>query len=195
MDAHYDAQIQSLASHHSTFSGPARQMGAGGGLGAFAVRMGKVAIPVIKKYILPVAKQVGKNLLEFALPEMSNVLSGKKRVSRKMLKSVVQYTAERTLAKDSKKLKAATHPESSQTSTEPQRAGRNGGGRAVQPPIEKGLKQPHLIKQRLRSFLEKVPQKEVGPIFCPKFNSQQFESRTAISIFEWKFFRERYGNC
>ena len=130
MDAHYDAQIQSLASHHSTFSGPARQMGAGGGLGAFAVRMGRVAIPVIKKYILPVAKQVGKNLLESALPEMSNVLSGKKRVSRKMLKSVVQNTAERTLAKNSKKLKAATHPESSQTSTEPQRAGRNGGGRA-----------------------------------------------------------------
>ena len=83
MDAHYDAQIQSLASHPSTFSGPARQMGAGGGLGAFAVRMGRVAIPVIKKYILPVAKQVGKNLLESALPEMSNVLSGKNELAGK----------------------------------------------------------------------------------------------------------------
>ena len=123
---------------------------------------------MIEKYILPVAKQVGNNLLESALPEMSNVLSVKKRVSRKMLKSVVQNTAERTLAKDSKKLKAATHPESSQTSTVQQWAGRTAAGerRAVQPPIENFLKQPHLIKQRLRSFLEKVTQKEVGPIFC-----------------------------
>ena len=70
MDAHYDSQIQSLASHHPSFSGPARQMGAGGGLGAFAVRMGRVAIPVIKKYIIPAAKQVEKNLFEAALPEI-----------------------------------------------------------------------------------------------------------------------------
>ena len=98
MDAHYDSQIQSLAPHHPTFSGPARQMRAGGGLRAFAVRMVRVAIPVIKKYILPSAKQVGKNLLEAALPEMGQVLSGKKRVIRKMPKLVVQNTAEQTLA-------------------------------------------------------------------------------------------------
>ena len=98
MDAHYDSRIQSLASHHPTFSGPARQLRAGGGLWDFAVRMVRVAFPVIKKHILPSAKQMGKNLLEAALPEMGQVLSGKKRVSRKMLKSVVQNTAEQTLA-------------------------------------------------------------------------------------------------
>ena len=44
----------------TNFMGPARQMGSGGGLGAFAVRMGRVAVPIVKKYVLPVAKQVEK---------------------------------------------------------------------------------------------------------------------------------------
>ena len=109
MDAHYDSQIQSLATHHTTFSGPARQMGAGGGLGAFAVRMGRVALPVVKKYILPVAKQVGQNLLEAALPQIGQVFGGKKRVSSKMLKSVAQAAAQQTFAKNAKMLKGATH--------------------------------------------------------------------------------------
>ena len=47
MDAHYDSQIKSVA--HSNYSGPARQMGFGGGLGAFAVRMGRVAFSLVKK--------------------------------------------------------------------------------------------------------------------------------------------------
>ena len=55
MDAHYDSQIKSVVAH-TNYSGPARQMGSGGGLGAFAVRMGRVAIPLVRKYVLPVAK-------------------------------------------------------------------------------------------------------------------------------------------
>ena len=139
-----------------------------------------MAIPVIKKSFSPVAKQKEKNLLETAMPGMSHVLSGKKRVSRKKLKSVNRNAAERTLAKISKMPKAATHPENSQMSTDSQRAGRNGCGRAESVPTanRKTFESTSMIKQRLRSFLEKVPLKEVGPTFCPTFISQQFESRT-----------------
>ena len=68
MDAHYDSQIK--ANTHTTFSGLARQKGSGGRIGAFAVPMGRVAIPLVRKYILPVAKQVGKNLIGSAVPEI-----------------------------------------------------------------------------------------------------------------------------
>ena len=82
---------------NTPFSGPARQMGAGGGLGAFAMRMGRAAIPVVRKYILPVAKQVGKNLLKAAIPEIGHVLTGKKRPSGEMLKNVAEAAAKRTV--------------------------------------------------------------------------------------------------
>lgn len=97
MDAHYDSQIKSVA--HTSYSGPARQMGSGaGGLGAFAVRMGRVAIPLVRKYVLPVARQVGKNLLETAVPEIGDVLAGKKKPNRKLLASVARKTAAKTMS-------------------------------------------------------------------------------------------------
>lgn len=95
MDAHYESQIKSYS--QTNFCGPARQMGAGGGLGAFAVRMGRVAIPLVKKYVLPVAKQVGKNLLETAIPEIGQVLTGKRKPSRKLFQHVARNTAKKTL--------------------------------------------------------------------------------------------------
>ena len=95
MDAHYDSQIK--ANTHSTFSGPARQMGSGGGIGVFAVRMGRVAIALVRKYILPVAKQVGKNLIESAVPEIGQILTGRKKPSRKLLTDVVKRTALETV--------------------------------------------------------------------------------------------------
>ena len=92
MDAHYDSQIKSVVARTSC-SGPARQMGSGGELGAFAVRMGRVAIPLVRKYVLPVARQVGKNLLETVIPEIGDVLTGKKKPNRKLLASVAKKTA------------------------------------------------------------------------------------------------------
>ena len=104
MDAHYDSQIKShnhpTAQQNTTFCGPARQMGAGaGGLGAFAMRIGRVAIPVVRKYILPVAKHIGKNLLEAAIPEIGQVLAGKNRPNSKMLKHVAETPAQKSLRK------------------------------------------------------------------------------------------------
>ena len=141
MDAHYDSQIKShnhpTAQQNATFFGPARQMGAGAvGLGAFAMRMGRVAIPVVRKYILPVAKHIGKNLLENATPEIGHVLAGKKRANSKMLKHVAETAAEKSLRKSPSVLSGGA----------PRRAARTGerataaGGRAPRGPA--GVAQP-----------------------------------------------------
>ena len=75
-------------------------MGAGaGGLGAFAMRMGRVAIPVVRKYILLVAKLIGQTLLEAAIPEIGQVLVGKKRPNSKMLKHVAETAEEKSFPK------------------------------------------------------------------------------------------------
>ena len=93
MDAHYDSQIR--LQNHSTFHGPARQFGSGG-MGAFAMRMGRVALPLMKKYVLPVAKEVGKNLVSAFVPEVTSLISGKKR-PRKVLKDTLRKTAVKTI--------------------------------------------------------------------------------------------------
>ena len=102
MHAHYDSQTktnnQRTTQQNAAFCGPARRMGAGaGGVGAFAKRMGRVAIPIVREYILPVAKQVGKKLLEAAIPEVSQVLAGRKRPSGRMLKHAAETAAEKSL--------------------------------------------------------------------------------------------------
>ena len=50
----------------------------GRGFGAPAQVIGRTAIPFLKKYIVPAAKRVGADLLEFAVPEVADVVSGKK---------------------------------------------------------------------------------------------------------------------
>ena len=61
MDAHDHFQIRQQH-QQSTFHGPARQFGSGG-MGAFAIQKGQVAMPLVKKYVLPVAKKYGKILV------------------------------------------------------------------------------------------------------------------------------------
>ena len=86
MDAHYDFQIRQQHQQF-TFHGPARQFGSGG-MGAIAMRMGRVAMPLLKKYVLPVAKEFGKNLVSSSVPEFANIVSGKKR-PRKAVRDVL----------------------------------------------------------------------------------------------------------
>ena len=86
MDAYYASQ--------RTFHGPARQFGSGAGLGAFAVRVGRTAMPLLKKYVAPIVKQVGQNVLEAALPEVASLISGKKKTKR-----VIKDVAKRVIAK------------------------------------------------------------------------------------------------
>ena len=86
MDAYYASQ--------RTFHGPARQFGSGAGLGAFAVRVGRTAMPLLKKYVAPIVKQVGQNVLEAALPEVASLISGKKKTKR-----AIKDVAKRVIAK------------------------------------------------------------------------------------------------
>ena len=96
MDAHYDFQIRQQH-QPPTFHGPARQFGSGG-MDAFAMRMGRVAMPLMKKYILPVAKEFGSNLVSSFVPELANIVSGKKR-TRKAVREVLKNSATKTIAK------------------------------------------------------------------------------------------------
>ena len=96
MEAPYDFQIRQQH-QQSTFHGPARQFGSGG-MGAFALRMGRVTMPLVKKYLLPVAKEFGKNLVSSFVPVFSNIISGKKR-PRKAARDVLKHSANKTIAK------------------------------------------------------------------------------------------------
>ena len=58
------------------YRGVGRQRG--GGFSANAQVIGRTAIPFLRKYIVPAAKQVGADLLEFAVPEIAEVVSGRK---------------------------------------------------------------------------------------------------------------------
>ena len=58
------------------FRGVGRQRGRG--FGALAQTIGRTAIPFLRKYIVPAAKRAGADLLEFAVPEIAEVVSGRK---------------------------------------------------------------------------------------------------------------------
>ena len=50
----------------------------GRGFGALAQVIGRTAIPVLRKHIVPAAKRVGSDLLEFEAPEKGEVVSGRR---------------------------------------------------------------------------------------------------------------------
>ena len=58
------------------YRGVGRQRGRG--FGALAQVIGRTAIPFLRKYIVPAAKRVGADLLEFSVPEIAEVVSGRK---------------------------------------------------------------------------------------------------------------------
>ena len=66
----------------------------GRAFGAFAQVIGRTAIPFLRKYIVPPAKRVGADLLEFAVPEVVDVISGKKN-----LKTAAKSVGKQTLRK------------------------------------------------------------------------------------------------
>ena len=60
------------------FRGYSRQRGRG--FGALAQTIGRTAIPFLGRYVVPVAKRAGADLLDIAAPEIGNVLTGKKKI-------------------------------------------------------------------------------------------------------------------
>ena len=74
------------------YRGVGRQRGRG--FGALAQVIGRTAIPFLRKYIVPAATRVGADLLEFAVPEIAEVVSG-----RKNFKTAAKSAGNQTLKK------------------------------------------------------------------------------------------------
>ena len=82
------------------YKGIGRQRGRG--FGALAQVDGWTAILFSRKYIVPAPKRVGADLLEFAVPEVADVVSGKKNV-KTAAKSVGGQTLRKQLGSDRQK--------------------------------------------------------------------------------------------
>ena len=76
------------------------------GFGALAQVIGRTAIPFLRKYIVPAAKRAGADLLEFAVPEIAEVVSGRKNF-KTAAKSVGRQTLRNQLGSGSRKLTAS----------------------------------------------------------------------------------------
>ena len=74
------------------YSGVGRQRGRG--FGELAQVIGRTAIPFLRKYVVPAAKRVGADLLEIAVPEIAEVVSG-----RKSFKTAAKSVGRQTLRK------------------------------------------------------------------------------------------------
>ena len=66
----------------------------GRGFGALAQVIGRTAFPFLRKYVVPVAKRIGADILEFAAPEIGDVISG-----RKTFKTAAKSARKQTLKK------------------------------------------------------------------------------------------------
>ena len=66
----------------------------GRGFGALAQVIGRTAILFLRKYVVPAAKRIGADMLEFAVPELAEVVSG-----RKNFKTAAKTVGKQTLRK------------------------------------------------------------------------------------------------
>ena len=76
------------------------------GFVAFAKGIARNAIPFLRKFIVPAAKRVGAALLEFALPEIEEFVSGRKTF-KTVAESVERQTLRKYLGSGSRKRKGA----------------------------------------------------------------------------------------
>ena len=91
MDSYYSNQAS--LSH---FSGYYRQRGSG--FGALARGIGRFALPLAKKYLLPAAKTIGKELIAQGTPEIMEVFK-KRKTPRKAIKATVRKNFAETTRK------------------------------------------------------------------------------------------------
>ena len=85
------------------YRGVGRQRGRG--FGALAQIIGRNSIHIMRKYIVPAAKRVGVDLLEFAVPEIAEVVSGRKNFEA--AKGVGRQTLRKRLVSGSGKKSAS----------------------------------------------------------------------------------------
>ena len=86
------------------YRGVGRQRGRG--FGTLAQVIGRTAIQFLRKYIVPAAKRVGFDLLEFAVPEFAEAVSGR-NIFKIAAKSVGRQTLRTHLGSGSRKRKGA----------------------------------------------------------------------------------------
>ena len=78
----------------------------GRGFGALAQVIWRTAIPFLLKYVVPAAKRIGGDMLEFAVPEIAEVVSGRKNF-KTAAKSVGKKTLRKQLGQGSRKRTAS----------------------------------------------------------------------------------------
>ena len=83
------------------YRGVTRQRGRG--FGALDQIVGKTAVPLDKKFIVPAAPRVGADLLEYAVPEMVQVICGKKNLKSAVTSVGKQKTLRKELGGGSKR--------------------------------------------------------------------------------------------
>ena len=89
MDSYYANQATSLPH----FSGNYRQRRSG--FGALAAGIGRVALPLARRFILPTVKRIGKELLKQSVSETLDVVGNKK--SRQAIKNTISKTVKNRL--------------------------------------------------------------------------------------------------
>ena len=68
----------------------------GWGYGSLAQVIGRTAIPFLRKYVVPAAKRIGADMLEFGVPDIGEVFSGRKSF-KTAAKSVGKITLKKQL--------------------------------------------------------------------------------------------------
>ena len=91
MEAYYHQQSVS-----PYFSGHYRQRGSG--FGALAAGIGRAALPIARKFLWPVAKKIGRELIVQAAPELVEVVT-KKKSPKQAIKSTVQKTVRKQVGR------------------------------------------------------------------------------------------------
>ena len=82
------------------YGGVGRQRGRG--FGALSQNIETPAITFLRKYNVPAAKRIGADLLEFAVPEIAEVVSGRKNI-KTAAKNVRRQTLRKQLGEGSRK--------------------------------------------------------------------------------------------
>ena len=88
MDSYYANPATSLPH----FSGHYRHRGSG--FGALAAGIGRVALPLARRFILPTAKRIGKELLKQSVPAILDVV-GDKKSPRQAIKNTISKTVKK----------------------------------------------------------------------------------------------------
>ena len=91
MEAYYINQSSQQMPH---FSGHYRQRGSG--FGALAAGIGRVDLPLARKFLWPAAQKIGRDLLVQGAPELVEVAT-KRKSAKQALKSTVAKTARKQI--------------------------------------------------------------------------------------------------